>query len=111
MFWSLLTAVVLTSASPAEGQRNPYCDVYGIMHEVQDQRKADYIVYEEETESFADVIIYDQDNRLYANAPGHWHFVGKEHLARFNVYFTTNRDRAHFSVFFTEFESFAGCNN
>ena len=106
----ILLAWLLTANVEESRVQAPYCDIYGVMYEVDDRRKADFIVYEETTESFADVIVFDQDNKLYANAPGHWHFVNKPEFARYRLYFTKNRDAAHFTVFFTEFESFAGCN-
>lgn len=90
--------------------RNPYCDVFGVMVEVDRVSQADFIVYEEESENFSDIIVFDQDNRLFANRPGHWHFVRDEKFARYRLFFTTDRDQADFSVFFTDFESFAGCN-
>ena len=92
-------------------QTNPYCDVFGIMYEVYNKREADFIVYEESSETFADVLVYDQDNQLYADRPGHWHFITNRNQARYRLYFTDKQDEAHFSVFFTEFESFAGCND
>ncbi|MEM9326097.1 MAG: DUF6150 family protein [Bacteroidota bacterium] len=112
MMIGLLLSLFFAQPTEVEvsGIQSPYCNVFGLMHEVQDPRKADFIVYEQDTESFAELIIYDQDNRLYANAPGHWHFVSKPNQARFRLYFTTDPDQAHFSVFFTDFESFAGCN-
>ena len=87
-----------------------HCEVYGVMHEVEDASQADYIVYEESSESFADLIIYDHDNRLYADKPGIWHFVKSPRRARYRLFFTNNKDKAHFSVYFTDYESFAGCN-
>ena len=110
MFWSLLVTLLIPMMDSGATKPNPYCDVYGVMHEVQDRRKADFLVFEQPTENFADILVYDQDSKLYANAPGHWHFVSKPHLARYKLYFTKNQDEAHFSVFFTEYESFAGCN-
>ncbi len=114
MLWSALLFLSLSSGgfndSEMEHQRNRYCRVFGVMYEVSDHRKADFLVYEEDSESFADLIVYDQDNKLYANAMGHWHFVTNPDFARYKLYFTKDRDKAHFSVFFTEYESFAGCN-
>lgn len=73
--------------------------------------KADYAVYEEESEAFADLIVFEEDNSLYADREGIWHFTEDRNFADFTVYFTTKKRDAHFSVAYTETESFAGCNN
>jgi len=83
--------------------------VYGTIYEVNSARQADYVVYEENSESFADVIVYDHDNKLFADKPGLWHFVDNPLRARHRLYFTSNRDQADFIVYFTDYESFAGC--
>lgn len=90
--------------------QTPYCNVYGVMVEVESRREADYIVFEQSSESFADIVVYDQDNKLFANKPGQWHFVDNKRFAKYRLFFTNDQDEAHFSVFFTDFESFAGCN-
>ncbi len=86
-----------------------HCRVFGLMHEVETRSKADFIVYEEESEAFADLIVYDQDNKLHADQSGSWHFVADERESDYKVFFTNDRDQAHFTVFFTDYESFAGC--
>ena len=107
MIQSFLFALVI----PLLPVQNPYCDVFGVMYEVYSKKEADFIVFEEDSESFADILVFDQDNRLFADRPGHWHFVSKERQARYRLYFTDDPDEAHFSVFFTDTESFAGCND
>ena len=91
-------------------QQNPYCKIYGSFFEVDYAHQADYIIYEEESEGSADVIVYEQLNRLYADRPGMWFFTDKKDFAQYKIYFSKKRQDAHFSVYFTTFESFAGCN-
>ncbi|MEQ9301644.1 MAG: DUF6150 family protein [Cyclobacteriaceae bacterium] len=86
-----------------------YCNIYGIIYETDDPYEADFKVYEEGSEAFARIIIFEEENRLYATKPGHWSFVENRDLADFIVYFTEESRDAEFSVYFTSFESFAGC--
>ena len=86
------------------------CDVYGTVYEVEYPSQADYFVYESGSEAFADVIVYEETNRLYADKKGKWFFAKKPGLARHKIYFVDKKSQADFSVYFTQFESFAGCN-
>lgn len=111
MLNNFLILILIAFVNPPDAhQTNPYCDVFGVMHEVYNKREADFIVYEEGSETFADILVFDQDNQLFADRQGHWHFVKNRNQARYRLYFTDDPDEAHFSVYFTEYESFAGCN-
>jgi hypothetical protein len=87
-----------------------YCQIYGNMHEVEFPEQADFFVYEETSEAFSDILIYEQENRLYADKPGMWYWEEEADFADYRVYFVEDQDQAHFTVYFTNFESFAGCN-
>ena len=87
------------------------CQVYGSVYEVDEAYLADLIVYEELSEVTADIVVYEQQNRLYADKPGMWYFEDKEDFAHFKIYFTPKKSEADFVVFFTEFESFSGCQD
>jgi hypothetical protein len=97
-------------SSFAEDQNSLYCDIFGSVYIVDDPMLADFIVYEEASETFADIIIYEQTNRLYADGRGMWYFEESMDLATHKVYFTDREKEAQFTVYFTRFESFAGCN-
>ncbi len=90
--------------------RNPYCDVFGSIYEVSDVMEADLIVYESSTEASADLIVFEQNNKLFADEEGMWFFEDNPDFVRYKIYFTDSEREAHFSVYFTRFESFAGCN-
>ncbi len=93
---------------PEKVQPN-YCEVYGTIYETDKIYEADFKVYEEGSEAFANIIVFEEDNSLYANKQGHWTFIDNRDLADFVVYFTDESRDAEFSVYFTSFESFAGC--
>ncbi|MEM8894653.1 MAG: DUF6150 family protein [Bacteroidota bacterium] len=99
-FWSILL--------PENNQPN-YCEVYGTIYETDRLYEADFKVYEEGSEAFANIVVFEEENRLYADKQGHWAFVDNRDLADFIVYFTEEARDAEFSVYFTSFESFAGC--
>ncbi len=90
------------------GQPQP-CEVYGRIFEVDDPIEANFIVYEG-TEAFADLVVYEQRNRLYADKQGMWYFEEQKENARYRVFFTDKESEADFVVYFTRFESFAGCD-
>ncbi|MEQ8712832.1 MAG: DUF6150 family protein [Cyclobacteriaceae bacterium] len=110
MVWISLWLVSWWSAMllPENDQPN-YCNIYGTIYETGDPYEAHFKVYEEGSEAFARIIIFEEENRLYATKPGHWSFVENRDLADFIVYFTEESRDAEFSVYFTSFESFAGC--
>ncbi|RJE71626.1 hypothetical protein BGP76_05930 [Reichenbachiella sp. MSK19-1] len=87
------------------------CQIYGkVYYETRDPNRADYRVYVEESESFADVVVYEETNALYADRPGHWARVDNPGFANIYIYLERNRSLADFSIYYTETESFAGCN-
>ena len=89
---------------------NPYCDIGGSFYIVDSKNEAHYTVFEEESAVSADLIVFEHENRLFADRPAHWVFVDNEAFSDFRIYFTKKKSEAEFSVFFTDFESFAGCN-
>lgn len=106
-----LIAGFLCLASTGAKAQTPerYCKVWGPVYEVDDPARADFIVYEEDTEAFAEVLIFETDSELYADREGLWYFTKNEHFARYRIFFADERYQAHFSVYFTTTESFAGC--
>ncbi len=104
----LLGLAFLGSASK-NAQYDP-CEIYGLVFIEENPRLAHFKVYEETSEAFADVIIFEEENRLYADRKGKWHFTDKREFADVYIYFEEDRGLSDFSVFFTEYESFSGCN-
>ncbi|WP_332919544.1 DUF6150 family protein [Persicobacter psychrovividus] len=97
-------------ASTAQAQYASPCELFGKVYEVKNPKFAQFLVYEEEYESSADVVVYEEDNWLYCTKPGLWHFVDNIEQSNFTVAFVEDRSLAHFTVYFTDTESFAGCN-
>ncbi|GJM62273.1 MULTISPECIES: DUF6150 family protein [Persicobacter] len=109
-FFLSLGVLLIFSATESVAQYVNPCQLMGKVFEVEDERFAQYLVYEEEYESSADLVVFEEDNWLYCTKPGMWCFVDEQKGAHFNVAFVEERSRAHFTVFFTDAESFAGCN-
>ena len=108
----MITALLLILGcfSGTVSQRQ-YCEVFGSVHEVKDPWEADYIVYATSSEVSADIIVFEQQNKFYADKPGMWFFEENREFSTFKVYFTDREREAQFTVYFTRFESFAGCND
>jgi hypothetical protein len=66
-------------------------------------------VYIEETEAFADLVVFKSENALFADKPGLWYFARSRAEANWFIVFVKEREKADFSICFTETESFAGC--
>ena len=88
-----------------------FCYVYGTIAIVDDPRKAHFKVYVEETEGLADLIIYEEEISLYADRQGIWHFMENPGLADYVIYLEESKYYSDFSIYYTDIESFARCNN
>ncbi|MEQ6121316.1 DUF6150 family protein [Reichenbachiella sp. MALMAid0571] len=86
------------------------CKIFGVVYVEKNPRYAHFKVYEESSEAFADILIFEEENRLYADKQGLWSFTDKKEFADFYIYWEKQKGLADFSVYFTDFESFAGCN-
>ncbi|WP_420580305.1 DUF6150 family protein [Reichenbachiella sp.] len=86
------------------------CDIYGKIYIEPHPRFAHFRVYEDESEAFADIIVFEEENSLFADEVGHWSFVDDRDFADVYIYFEKDRNMADFSVYYTEYASFAGCN-
>ncbi len=86
------------------------CGIYGAIYVETDRRRADYLVFEEKNEAFADILIFKETSRVYADRQGIWYFTKNRGMADFTIYYVKEKGQQHFSAFFTDTESFAGCN-
>lgn len=100
---------LITLSGTASAQSINFCDLYGAVYVEKDPYNAHFIVYLEETEGSADVLVYKEDNKLFADRKGIWHMTDNKGLADFIVFFEKNRRNADFSIYYTDVESFAGC--
>lgn len=109
MIQTLIVMSFLFFTNDSPKQLDP-CEIYGKVYIISDPNRADYRVYVEDSESFCDVIVFKEQSALYADNPGHWTFVENSGLANVWVYIEKNKDMADFSIYYTDYESFAGCN-
>ncbi|PIB37054.1 hypothetical protein BFP72_17410 [Reichenbachiella sp. 5M10] len=105
----ILSCIFFLGSDPKSDLPDP-CEIYGKVYFSPDPRQADFSVYVEETESFADVIVFEEANALYADRAGHWSTVPNRGMADVYIYLERNRSLADFSIYYTDYESFAGCN-
>lgn len=101
--------VFLLLLSLAGRAQPPFCKLSGAFFEESDPARIQYRVYLEETEAFADLVVFKSENALFADKPGLWYFTRSRAEATWFIAFVKEREKADFSVFFTETESFAGC--
>jgi hypothetical protein len=98
------------AGKPVQAQNSQLCDLYGTVYIEKEKTLADFSIYIEETsESFADLVIFREDNQLFADKSGIWYFTDNRGLAQYRVFIEKNKDRADFSIFYTDTRSFAGC--
>ena len=107
---TLLVVFTCCALAASAQQNNKYCKLFGQVYIVDNPVRADFIIYEERSEAFADVKIFEEENSLFADREGVWFFCESFELADFRVYFTEERYQAHFTVYFIDTASFAGCN-
>lgn len=88
-----------------------FCQLSGGVKEEKEPGMAVYKVYREESESFADLVVFKSENMLFADKPGKWYFTENRAMSRFTIFWVPERAQADFSIYFTETESFAGCQN
>ena len=102
---------ILSFINSQEPQQLPKpCNVFGSIYITEDLREAHYSVYEDDSEAFCDVLVFEMDNKLFADKTGLWHFVDNRAMANYVIYIEEERNLADFSIFYTDFENFAGCN-
>ena len=114
MWLSLKFTLLFFFLHPSEFQQIrvgiDYCKLRGSVYIEEFPAYADVLVFEESSEAFADMLIYESDNALFADKPGIWHFVDQKAFADFTIGFVDRKQHADISIYFTSFESFAGCN-
>ena len=95
--------------SPGESAADNFCDLKGSVCIVDNPQQAYYKVYVEESEGFADMLVFKTDNSLFADRPGIWYFVKNRGFADFTIYLVDAKEKADFSIYYTTYESMAGC--
>ncbi|MEQ8414760.1 MAG: DUF6150 family protein [Imperialibacter sp.] len=109
VFLGLINLSLSSANEPVVSADQDFCGVYGAIFVETDRRRADYIVFEDENEAFADMLIFKESSRVFADRQGIWYFTENRGLADFTIYYVKEKGQQHFSVNFTDTESFAGC--
>ena len=87
------------------------CEVYGSVYiETENRNRADFMVYADEKDSFVDIKVFVQENKFYADKPGMWHITKDRSLADYVIFMEKEKGRAKYTIFYTNTESYAGCN-
>jgi hypothetical protein len=88
---------------------NP-CDIYGIIYEEKDRRRAQFLVYiEPENEYRANLTVFKEINSTLADNKGLWYFTETRGFADYAVHFVEDRAIADFIIYYTEKPHYAGC--
>lgn len=103
--WMLVSPPVGRTADPTVDP----CSLQGAVYVEEVESFAKYKVYVEDVESFADLRVFKEGVRSFADRPGRWHFTDNRAFADFTVAFVSVKSFAHFSIYYTEFQSLAGC--
>jgi len=85
------------------------CRVFGVIYIDPYPDRVEFLVYQESSEAFADLLVYDEENRLFADQSGMWHITDNRALADHTIHLVDDSSPAHFSIYFTNVASFAGC--
>lgn len=109
LFYIIAVSGIFINSGSSRKLYDP-CKIFGTVYVEKNPRYAHFKVYEEDSEAFADILVFEEENRLYADKKGIWSFTDKKEFADFYIYWEDQRGLADFSVYFTDFESFAGCN-
>ncbi len=110
-YFSFILTLIGVSVSDTCAQGFDACQLYGVVHITEDPNEANFRAYVEDSEAFADLVVYREDNRLMADQPGIWFITDTPAFANFSVFIEKNRGLADFAIFYTDIQSFAGCNN
>lgn len=105
----MVCLVLILTEGELNAQTSQICNLYGTVFIENNPNDAHFIVYVEETEGLADMLVYQEDNRLFADRKGIWFFTKNRGLSDFSVYFEREKNRADFTIFYTEVQTFAGC--
>ncbi len=100
---------ILSAVGTSFSQSFDVCDVYGPIYITDKPHEANLRVFVEESEAFADLVVFKEENVLFADAKGLWAFAKNKSFAHYIIYIDKNKDQADFSIFYTDVESFAGC--
>ncbi len=95
----------------AFAQTDIHCRIMGNIFITEVRSQAEFTFYLEESEAFADLLVFPVDSRVFADRAGLWHIVDSPALADFILFKEKERGYAHFKMYYTETESFAGCQS
>jgi hypothetical protein len=113
LFSFLLTSLLALSPAKASSPASVEpCKIYGSIYlETDPSRRSNCFatVYVEPEEAFADVLVYQETNKLFADKAGLWYPADNRQFADYNLFVTTDRNLAEFSIHYIKVRTFAGC--
>lgn len=111
--FTLLTCIFLSLSRPVDSRPAAVgidpCQLKGAVYVEEVESFATYKVFVEDVEAFADLRVYKENVRAFADKPGRWYLTDNKAFADFSVAFVPVKAFAQFSIFYTEFQSLAGC--
>jgi Family of unknown function (DUF6150) len=112
-FISILICAVLGLSRPVDS-RSPVatidpCSLHGMVYVEPVESFATYKVFVEDAEAFADLRVFKETVQAFADKPGHWYFTDTKAFADFTVSLVSVKAFANFSIYYTEFQTLAGC--
>ena len=106
---TLIVIVVFLVSIPSYCQSEDACDVFGSVFFVNNQYRADYIVYEEKERGVANISVYKEKAKLMADEPGVRYMSKSENFAKYRLFVTNDSRLADFTIEYIEERAFAGC--
>lgn len=107
---SLILSSLQFSYSTITEVNSLFCTISGSVYFTSIRSESTTSVFIEESEGLADLIVFKVDDAAFADKAGLWHITEERAFADHIIYIESEQNFASFSVFFTDVESFAGCN-
>lgn len=114
--FSLVVALGFTGSKAVEEpteetQQIDICKLKGAIYIEENRSFADFIVFEQSVEGFADLVVYEVEAQAFATEQGFWYFTDVRGFADYSIYLEESQGLSDFSVFFSDYQSAAGCRN
>lgn len=112
-FLSILICAMMAFSQPVDDHPSMTgvdpCGLHGAVYVESVESFATYKVFVDDAEAFADLRVFKEGVRSFADKPGRWYFTDNRAFADFTVAFVPVKGFAHFSIYYTEFQSLSGC--
>lgn len=106
---AILVFISICHLGFSQGYRQA-CAIHGRIFVEEKPQMANFRVYIEEDEYMADLIVFIENNELMTDQAGKWFYTPVRAFADFSIIFVENKTLADFSIYLTEIDVLAGCN-